>query len=217
MPRSGVLTSLFAHHLTDKNNHNFAPLYEKHLPEKIDTFMEIGVFRGGGILAFRDWYLTQGNFYGLNIQFGSNGVPSRGWFNAQGVETFEGAQQDIEFLSGIDVQFDVIVEDASHRSDDQIITFKHLFKNNVKPGGLYILEDLHCCKEDWWWGQVKSFEDTFLGVATKVLEGKDWTSQMFSPEDNDYLKGAVSDLILINPPIMPPDSEGGGIAFMWKS
>lgn len=211
------LSALFSQYGSDKNNHNFAPLYERYLPDKVENFIEVGVFKGGGISAFQEWYNNEGIFYALNQSFQRNGVPSEKWFQDRGMITLKGFQQDVEFLSSIDVEFDVIVDDASHHSDDQIITFKHMFKNNLKPGGLYVLEDLHCCKEDWWWHEIKSFEDTFLGVAIEVLNSGDWTSQMFSPADNEYFSTAVRELVLINPPDTPPGSQGGGIAFIWKA
>ena len=38
--------------------------------------------------------------------------------------------------------FDIIIDDASHRSKDQITSFKYLFPY-VNSGGLYVIEDLH--------------------------------------------------------------------------
>lgn len=46
----------------------------------------------------------------------------------------------VDLLS--DEMFDVIIDDGSHKSDDIIKTFELCF-NFVKPGGLYIIEDLH--------------------------------------------------------------------------
>lgn len=47
-----------------------------------------------------------------------------------------------DFLGKIgDVEFDIIVDDGSHRPDHQQLTLGFLF-GKVKPGGLYIIEDL---------------------------------------------------------------------------
>ena len=40
--------------------------------------------------------------------------------------------------------FDIIIDDGSHVNEDIIKTFVLLFKK-IKPGGLYIGEDLHAC------------------------------------------------------------------------
>jgi hypothetical protein len=36
--------------------------------------------------------------------------------------------------------------------------------NNLKSGGLWVTEDLHCCNEPFYWGNspVKYFKDTLL-------------------------------------------------------
>ena len=39
-------------------------------------------------------------------------------------------------------EFDIIIDDASHKSQDQINSFMFLFPY-IKPGGYYIIEDLH--------------------------------------------------------------------------
>jgi SAM-dependent methyltransferase len=38
---------------------------------------------------------------------------------------------------------DIFIDDGSHRSDDIIASFCNYFRH-VKPGGLYVIEDLHC-------------------------------------------------------------------------
>lgn len=47
--------------------------------------------------------------------------------------------------------FDVIIDDGSHKSRDIISTFKFFFPR-LKPGGLYVAEDLHCSYWSGWQG-----------------------------------------------------------------
>lgn len=141
----------------------YFPLYEKHLPKTVENFLEIGIAMGISIKMFRDYY-QEGNFHALNNNWGNAGVIPKGVLESQGIICHDGQQEDLEFLSKIDTQFDVIIDDGSHRSDHQITTFQYLFNNNLKPGGLYVVEDLHCCLDSYWWGDVTKFEDTLLSL-----------------------------------------------------
>ena len=40
-------------------------------------------------------------------------------------------------------EFDIIIDDGSHNSDDIVRSFCNYF-NHLKDDGLYIIEDLHC-------------------------------------------------------------------------
>lgn len=196
------LGDLFTEYGSDKQtNHGFGPYYEEHLPEKVENFLEIGVWKGGGLRAFKDWYGGEGNFYGLNYVFGGPDIPSKKWFEGLGFNCIEGYQADLGVLFSIEKQFDVIIDDGSHHSYDQVVTFHHLFERNLKSGGLYIVEDVHCCRQPYWWSNdvspiVKSFEDTFLGIVLEVQAGGDWESQFLSQWDDAYLKDNVSSIAL---------------------
>jgi len=48
-------------------------------------------------------------------------------------------------------QFDIIIDDGSHTSSDIISTFKYFYPW-LKPGGLYVVEDLHCSYWRKWGG-----------------------------------------------------------------
>lgn len=189
----------------------YFPLYEKHLPEKVDNFLEIGIAMGISIKMFRDYYDGVGVFHAMNWNWGNAGVINKAELEERQFVCHEGNQADVEFLSTIKTQFDVIIDDGSHRSDHQIITFDRLFNNNLNPGGLYVVEDLHCCIEPYWWGEVTRFEDTLLSI----LAGSPKT--IFEPLvnifDKDYfsvssqLKDESIDRIYL---------YGSSIAFIYK-
>jgi SAM-dependent methyltransferase len=149
--------------------------YEKYLPKKAKNVLEIGCLYGGFTFALRE-------FYKCNIElidlFHPDFTLTVEQARNEGFIPHQGDQGDIEFLKTITTQFDVIIEDGSHHSDDQINTFRHLFHNNLKPGGLYVLEDLHCCVDPYWWRSITSFEGTFLHMLQ--------TGNLPSEEVKDY-------------------------------
>jgi len=51
--------------------------------------------------------------------------------------------------------FDIIIDDGGHTMKQQQISLKYLF-NAVKPGGYYVLEDLHTCSGQW--GSLYGYE-----------------------------------------------------------
>ena len=201
-----------------KDGCGYFPWYEKHLPKKVDEFMEIGVAMGISIWMFRDYYESKGNFHAMNYRFDvqNNGVIPMRELQATGIICHDGLQEDIEFLNTIKTQFDVIVEDGSHRSDHQAITFKHLFVNNVKSGGLYVLEDLHCCLGQFWWGDCQGYDNTMLaffknwpGVIEKDVINRPMVkenpipivNQFFTQEEVDFFKTIIKKVYLYSPSI----------------
>lgn len=198
-----------APHITDKVDHGYLPAYERHLPSRVTRFMEIGVGReAGGLKMFRDYYEGKGEFHALDL-FG-NGVVSEDELRSEGFITHRGSQSDLEFLKTIPSGFDFIVEDGSHHSDEQIITFKHCFVHNVQPGGCYALEDLCCCRDSYWWrGVVDGYDNTFLAIIKRVIAGGEFTSQLITKEESDELIGVLEHASL-------ECEDGGCIAFMRK-
>lgn len=71
--------------------------------------------------------------------------------------------------------FDVVIDDASHKSSDIIATFNLLFKN-VAPGGKYIIEDLHC-----------SYFSTHEGGYRKNRSAIEWLKQLIDSVNFDHI------------------------------
>lgn len=142
---------------TDKSQHShylrnyeefFRPLLEKDI-----RLLELGVYKGGSLLLWRD-YFERGLIVGLDLQ--PVALPDQ----SARIRIFEGMQQDTKLLDRIAREtapegFDVIIDDCSHIGELTRISFWHLFDNHLKPGGIYVIED-------WSTGYWDSFFD---GVA----------------------------------------------------
>jgi len=114
----------------------------------ITHFLEIGVREGWSHKMWYD-YLPNATIYGIdnfedsvykNINFKKEDLEN------DRIKIFIGDQSDETFLdcSFKDINFDVIIDDGSHRSWHQQLSFKYLFPK-VKSGGYYIIEDLGVC------------------------------------------------------------------------
>ena len=66
--------------------------------------------------------------------------------------SFDGDQENEtdlnDFLSQHGNDFDIIIDDGGHTMRQHQISLKVLFKA-LKPGGLYVIEDLHTCSGQW--------------------------------------------------------------------
>jgi len=163
--------------------------YQKHLPETCDDFLEIGVLLLGSTKMYRDFYEGKARIHALDL-YHPKYTATEEQAKAEGFITYKGSQLDLELLATLP-ELNVISEDGSHHSDAQIITWKYLFLNKLKSGGLYVLEDVHCCYNPYWWVTVNSFENTFIGVIQKMLAGGDMVSQFFTQEESDLYMSLI--------------------------
>ncbi len=129
---------------TDKcpGKHGFIEIYEPlFAPMRKDSirFFEIGILNGLSHLMWRS-YFKEAAIFGIDIRDYSE------YSKGSGIMTFVADQSNREDLSAfIDTSggnFDVILDDGGHAMDQQQISLGYLFPN-IKPGGMYILEDVH--------------------------------------------------------------------------
>lgn len=123
---------------TDKVGHGYMELYDKHLPANPKKMLEIGVLKGESIRMWKEIF-PECEIHGLDL-FSDNPIPK-----IEGVVFHKGSQTDPHILSKLRcMDFDLIIDDGSHNSRDQLITFFGLFN-----GKHYFVEDLHCCDEEY--------------------------------------------------------------------
>lgn len=121
------------------STHSYVDVYEKILAPYRNRcdLLEIGIAQGMGLKLFGDYFSTDSTITGLDLSltFDTKEFDSRFTFI-----TGDATKPEIvEKLGG--KMFDVVIEDASHQQADQVATFK-LLKSHVKPGGLYVIEDV---------------------------------------------------------------------------
>jgi len=175
---------------TDKFEHGYMPYYEFHLPEKIRTMLEIGVAKGASALMWSEIFGEEELDLHIIDLFENEEFVSAKWCRNRGFVPHKGDQSDFKFLYTITNQFDVIVEDGSHNSYDQIASFMHLFQNNLRSGGIYVVEDLHCCKQPFYRQKNRvEYQDTLLNILIKYSHTGDLSSRFFPNE----FEGEIND------------------------
>lgn len=194
MTRQKQLEQLASKYGTDKLDHGYMEHYAKHLPEECKSLLEIGVAEGKSALLWDEFYGSDKlDLHLLDLFLHPKHVNPR-WCRNHNFVPHMGSQSDMNFLSQIKDTFDVIIDDGSHNSYDMWFSFKHLFINNLAPGGLYIIEDLHCCKDKHYWGtQIKGIEETPLHILTLFEQGEPiGVSRIFSPGEAEVFNSLIA-------------------------
>jgi SAM-dependent methyltransferase len=122
-----------AHYLRNYEKY-FAPFLEKEI-----KLLELGVFKGGSLLMWRDFF-EKGTIVGLDIK------PCALEDATGRIRLYQGSQDDIALLDRIALEnapegFDIIIDDCSHMGELTRISFWHLFRHHLRPGGIYAIED----------------------------------------------------------------------------
>lgn len=82
-------------------------------------------------------------------------------------------------ISSFSKQFDIVIDDGSHKSNDVLNSFVNYFPL-VKPGGLYVVEDAHCLyMNDFGGGVLNEFGAyAFFKRLVDVLSFQFWHEQL---------------------------------------
>jgi hypothetical protein len=127
---------------TDKNSliGNYLNHYEnlfKSIQDEPFNLVEIGVLDGASL---RTWerFFSRATLVGVDID------PKCLAYAHDRVKIVIGSQDDLELLHRVVTDYApfVFIDDGSHRSDHIIFTFERMFPL-LRPGGYYIVEDMH--------------------------------------------------------------------------
>ena len=128
-------------HKTDKVLHHrydrFYDIFLSRLREKEIVLFEIGAGYGESFTMWHE-YFPKGKIFSMDI----GAIRWEEWG-----EIFLGDQSSLSDLKKAKEKIgycDVIVDDGSHIPEHQIESFIYLFQEVLKPGGIYIIEDIEC-------------------------------------------------------------------------
>lgn len=138
---------------------HYFPVYERHLSKFIGrpvNIVEVGVFGGGSLFMWLDYFGEQARVYGVDIEEACR------QFAAPRIEIFIGDQADPhfwrQFVESVPT-IDVVIDDGAHTTPAQITTLTALLPH-ISPGGVYICEDVQ--------EPFKAFH-SFIGILTRMI------------------------------------------------
>ena len=146
---------------TDKfTGHNYDLVYDRYFPPYLGRdrikMLEIGLgcgmphpyTAGASTLLWTEYFKSVSDFE-LHV-FEYNKPCAEAWFNLHKLPKaflHTGDQSNITDLeraiTSSGGNFDIIIDDGGHTMKQQIVSVEYLFPNALKPGGIYIIEDLH--------------------------------------------------------------------------
>ena len=180
--------SRYAMNRTDKGpqDHNFTEIYDHILFPLRDQeirILEIGIADGGSLLMWQD-YFPKASIDAIDIK-------NKKKFENDRVRTHIADQADRSKLASVietaGSGFDFILDDGGHDMDMQQISLGYLFPH-VKPGGYYILEDVHTSLHEVWpnFGAEPDESNTTLHMIDAFLRTRKIDSQYMTAEEREY-------------------------------
>ena len=159
------------------NFHWYTRHYDRHfarLRSKPIRLLEIGIGgyqdedTGGASLCMWQRYFPRGLVYGLDI-FPKPGV------RGPRMRAVQGDQSDPKFLDELGRRlgpFDIVIDDGSHINDHVKTSFGSLFPH-VRPGGLYVIEDLQTAYWPGYGGDDQDLvnADTSIRMLKALVDG----------------------------------------------
>ena len=116
----------------------YEDLLEKYKDKNL-TFVEIGVFGGGSLFMWREFFGPKARIIGIDFN------PDAKILEKDGFEIFIGDQSSKEFWEHFYNNvgnIDILLDDGAHRYSHQIETILNS-ENNINDGGMIIIEDTH--------------------------------------------------------------------------
>ena len=164
--------------------HGYAKIYEKYLQEHKEknlNIIELGSFYGNASAAFY-FYFKNSQIYSADIN------PDMYLYRSKRLINFftdTSSRSSIERnILKKNIQFDLIIEDASHMLKDQIISLFILFKN-LKSGGFFIVEEIDFPekREDMRVGQ--EFPD-LKTILNRIINKENFNSKYINENEKNY-------------------------------
>lgn len=144
------MIEIFDNGLTDKVQTGMAQFYIDvfgPIREEITSVCEIGIERGGSLLAWLDFF-PNANIVGIDISPNAVGIVSDGYYKPEWRPRIQGYLIDAGdrellqlWINTYQPKFDLIIDDGSHLPDDVSTAWDFLWHECLSPGGYYVIED----------------------------------------------------------------------------
>ena len=138
------------------------------------NILEIGIAHGGSLQMWKDYFGPDAMIYGIDAN-------DKTAIEESQIKTILGNQGDRNFLKTLSLpELHVLIDDGSHDSIHQRITFEELFPR-LADNGVYFCEDLHTAYREGYHGGYKH-KDSFIEYCKDLIDDLNGeASQINSP------------------------------------
>lgn len=166
---------------------HYFEIYDRHFNayrDKEIVILEIGVFQGGSLQMWKNYFGPKAKIYGIDID------PKCKEYEEPNIEIFIGSQSDKKFLEELRLKIpkiDILIDDGGHTMNQIKTSFTELF-DHVKEDGIYAIEDLHTC---YWldYGGGYKRRGTFNEYSKNIIDSLHaWHSRQSSFKIDKYTK-----------------------------
>ena len=129
------------------------------------TFVEIGILNGGSLNLWKNYFGKNSKIIGIDIN------PECKKFEniKENIQVYIGNQSDVNFWKNFfqeQGKIDVLLDDGGHTNLDQIVTIIETVEN-IKDGGLIVIEDTHTSYID---DYNSSNKFSFINFSKKIID-----------------------------------------------
>jgi hypothetical protein len=169
------------------------------------VIFEIGVYQGGSINMWRDYFGEEALIFAIDIN------PLCKQFETKNTKIFIGSQEDKEFLKFVKTQvpkIDILIDDGGHTMKQQIVSFEEMY-DHINDDGLYLCEDLHTSYWSNYGGGYKKL-NSFIEYSKNFIDLINaWHSRDKRMIVNDFTKKTYAlhyydSILVIEKKIMSP-------------
>jgi hypothetical protein len=187
--------SLWTHFLANDGRsihkwRHYFPIYERHFGLYVNrplTMLEIVCADGGSLQMWKRYFGPHALIVGVDIN------PQCSDFQEDQIEIRVGDQSEEDFLSDLVSefgQFDIVLDDGSHRMSHVVASFRYLYPRMGRDG-IYAVEDMHTAYWDEYGGGLRR-PGTFIEVCKDLIDelNADWSRNAIPP--TDFTKSTLS-------------------------
>ncbi len=149
---------------------HYFDVYHQHFKKFVGRevhILEIGVYSGGSLEMWRNYFGSQCHVYGVDIEEACK------VYENECTKIFIGDQADRKFWKFFKKQIpriDILIDDGGHQIEQHIATLEEMLPH-LSPGGVYLCEDLHGVNSPfgfYLYGLTAGFHDTSGASETGV-------------------------------------------------